>query len=370
MQRATLIAVIAGMSLSLSAGPGLAQPQTLAGTASGLAKGATNSKGDSPIGAQGAPVVEILAPSEASRPDFARDELGDEWDMHNSQDVDYKDHVKDSSFGPGGWYGEVTQGDVANIVLFAPGGPGNPGGVTSIDTSKYYYFSYDLYVPSDNPEDETNHRIIYLTQWSWFGLIPNTQNCSGSLTYPSYDTWHTYEYDMRSMFLGGSVCGSWNWSGHNVAALAVWPHEQWNTVNSGRGPAYFRYRDISLKGDNQADISYNIRWCVADDDGDVITTTLYYDTDTVWDSDEVMIASVVTQPVSPGPHRIYLPLILVRGSSDALACSTAGAKQERFTWATSSLPDGNTYFVWFEVTDGTTTIREISTATAPIFIDH
>jgi hypothetical protein len=370
MQPATLIAVITGMSLLLSASPGLAQPQTLSDTASGPFEAASNWGDSHNIGTQAAPVVEILAPSEARRPDFARDELGDEWDMHNSQDVDYMDHVKNSSFGPGGWYGEVTQGDVANIALFAPGGPGNPAGVTSIDTSKYYYFSYDLYVPSGNPGDATNHRVIYLTQWSWSGLIPGTQNCSGALTYPSYDTWHTYEYDMRSMPLDGSACGSWNWSGHNVAALAVWPHEQWNSVNSGRGPEFFQYRNISLKGDNQADISYNIRWCVADADGDVITTSLYYDTDTVWDSDEVMIASVVTQPVSPGPHKIYLPLIHGPSSSNDLACSTPGAKQERFTWATSGLPDGNTYFVWFEVTDGSTTIREVSTTTAPIFIDH
>jgi hypothetical protein len=368
LHRAALVAAMGAILLAVTVWPSLAYPDSGVDIMDQPERASVPS-GDGPIGAQAAPALEILAPSESSRPDFARDELGDEWDMQNSNDVDYMDHVNNSNFGPGGWYGEVTQGTVANIALFAPGGPGNPAGLNSIDTSKYYRFSYDLYVPGANPGDGTNHRIIYLTQWPF---QPSTQHCSGALTYPSYDSWHTYQYDLRSVPLDGSACGNWNWNGHNVAALLIWPHEQWNSPSSGRGPAFFRYRNISLTGDNQADASYDIRWCVADSDGDAVTTTLYYDTDTNWDNGKVEIASVVTQPTIAGPYKIYLPIIFGQGNGggSGLACSIAGGKLVTYTWNTSGLPDGGAYYIWFEATDGTTTVSDVSTSTAPIHIDH
>lgn len=371
-KRVILSIVGGGTLLAMSVGLGLAQPGTPASSVSKGPVGAAAPAGDGPIRAQAEPVLEILVPSEESRPDFARDELGDEWDMQNSNDVDYMDHVNNSSFSSSGWYGEVQQGAVANIALFAPGGPGNPAGLNSIDSSKYYYFSYDLYVPSGNPGEDTNHRIIYLTQWSWYGLIPGSQNCSGALPFDGFDGWHTYEYDLRSVLLDGSACGAWNWTGHNVAALLVWPHEQWDHTDSGRGPAYFRYRNISLKGDNRADTAYSIRWCVADGDDDVLTTTLYYDTDTNWaNGGRVKIASVVSQPVSsPGPFKVFLPIVMRQGGSSSSGCSLEGARQASYSWDTSELPDGNTYFIWFEVTDNSTTIRQVSPGTAPVTIDH
>ena len=362
----TLLVAVAG-SVLLAASSGLGQPQALASVGDNTYSGVTLPPNQGPIGVQATPGLEILAPSEASRPDFARDVLGDPWDMQNANDVDYMDHVNHSSFSAAGWYGEVDQGVVANIALFAPGGPGNPSGVSSIDGTKYYRFTYDLYVQRSSASDSTNHRIIYLTKWPFQS---GTQHCSTALPYLGYNAWYTYQYDLRNPPGGATGCGgAWNWTGSTLKALLVWPHEQWNTPGSGRGPQYFKYRNISLKGDNKASSSFPINWCVADGDGDDVTTSLYYDTDTTWGGG-VFLTSRVTQltPSSLGPRKIYLPIISSPGGgSSGLGCSLSGGKPETYSWATAGVANG-TYYVWFEVTDGHTTSRQVSAV--PVYVAH
>jgi hypothetical protein len=364
--RIVLVAV-AGSAL-LAASSGLNQPQALASAGDNTHRGPTLPPNQGPIGAQAAPGLEILAPSEASRPDFARDGLGNPWDMHDANDVDYMDHVNHSSFSAAGWYGEVEQGTVANIALFVPGGPGNPPGVSSIDGSKYYIFTYELYVERSNSSDSTNHRIIYLTKWPFQS---GTQHCSAALPYVGYNEWHTYTYDLRKPPGGGTDCGdTWNWTGSTLKALVVWPHEQWNSSSSGRGPRYFMYRNISLKGDNRASASFDVDWCVADSDGDDVTTSLYYDTDTTWGGATYLTSRVtqITPPAAPGPYRIYLPLVSAgSGEASSSACNLSGGEPETYTWDTSGVANG-TYYVWFEVTDGHTTSRQVSAV--PVYVAH
>lgn len=386
MQRAMLIAVMGGILLVMSAGPGLAQPETPVGTAGGLPEGAANSGSSKPIGAQAAPAVSIAAPS-AAIGDFGASQ-GNVWDMDETiiEDIVWTQPnasgqtISLSRPSPGIVRGDVPEGSDLAIAFYASSS-------TNLPSSDYHHLTYRLKIAAEG-SCVTNGRVIYTKSWpNWLGSQVYTH---GFLPHTSpmgcpFGQWCIYYMDLSSNSNDaiGPDTNTWfthppPWPSDGVKAFGMWAHERW--ANCGGGPDYFDLDYVYLTGDIVArakdGYSYNIKWKVSDPDGGTITSTLRYQ-----EAPELLLPSASpdcdgtnfetaawnyiyqkTTDVSPSPsysNKIYLPIIRGGESSGGI-----GPYNEAYDWSLSggSFQDGYAYYVCIRVDDGTSQRYAVSSA--------
>lgn len=311
-----------------------------------------------PLTINAPPIASIAAPSMTSGEDYATVVAGDAWDMSNSQDIAYTLEVENPYFSGGQFHGTATYPvppkphSDAQFYLNVP---------APIDSSKYKYLSLKMYV--EGQQDVANGWIARAIWWT-DGIEVDGSETKGFVL---FEDWQTYNVDLsRPDILESDPYPSqkgWYNPGQGIYSQA---HLRIDPLETS-SPTNFHVDYLLLTADDRADTSFNIRWSVTDADvEDYVTTTLYYDIDTLWNGNENFIAQVTpgSEPPSPpsGQYKVYLPLVM-KGYSDPPVQEQAYL----YSWDTSSVPAG-TYHIWAEVTDGYNTTRWVSET--PVVISH
>jgi hypothetical protein len=375
------------MLLSLSAGPGLAQPQTLAGTASGSPKGAAAPTGKDPISAQAAPSVSIAAPS-AAIGDFGASQ-DNVWDMDSIEtDIVWKQPnasgqtISLSQPSSGIVRGAVPEGNDLAIAFYTSSS-------TDLPSSDYHHLTYRLKIAAEGG-CQTNGRIIYAKVWpNWLGSQVFTHAYSPELEPMScpYGNFCVYYMDLSSNDNDGRspYYDTWfkdppPWPNDSVKAFGMWPHEQWYGSGCSGGPDYFYLDFVYLTGDIVArakdGYKYTIKWNVSDPDGGTITSTIRYQevpelllpsdkptcdsTNFMAEWANIAQTTTVLIPTPAYSNKIFLPIIM-RETSGGM-----GPYNATYDWYLSDsnpdFEDGMSYYVCIKVDDGTSQSYAVSSA--------
>jgi len=325
-----------------------------------LVDGSFNSAYSSgPLTINAPPIASIAAPSMSSGQDYATAVAGDAWDMSNSQDILYTLEIETPYFSGGQFHGTATYPvppkphSDAQFWLNLP---------TPIDSGRYKYLTLRMYV--EGQQDVANGWVARAIWWT-NGIEVDGSETKGFIL---FEGWQTYSVDLsRPDILEPSdpypSQKGWYNPGQGIYSQA---HLRIDPLETST-PTDFHVDYLLLATDDRADTSFNIRWGVTDPDlEDSATTTLYYDTDTLWNGNENFIAQVTpgAEPPSPlpGSYTVYLPLVM-KGYSDLPVPEQAYL----YHWDTSGVPTG-TYHIWAVVTDGYNTTSWVSET--PVVISH
>jgi hypothetical protein len=207
----------------------------------------------------------------------------------------------------------------------------------TIDTTKYRYFSYRYRIqqaPDQGPGSIS--RVRWQNQSLPYWPTGRTDDIS---KYHNY--WRTYKVDLKTVPLEVEG-GNWGDFPLNIMQLVIHEsHREWTS-----------YLDwVKLTTENTATGSYIVRWNLVGG-GDVLTTTLYWDSDTNWRNGLASGSTVVPRdgdgdPGQPHPHNVYLPALASGFDSDTnamfgYAISTTGLTSGQYYYVAIKLEDGYT----------------------------
>ncbi len=218
-----------------------------------------------------APVFDLTAPSPSSGEDWATAVLGDPWTMSSASEFERIMNVTNQSLGPG--YFQGTGPDVG-------GGHSDPelwftlnDAAHQIDTSRYHYVSYKLYIQA--PSQSQNGQYA---QWNLGPRVlwsqPN-QPLEQTKSYTAwYNRWLQVYDDLRTA--PREPGPGYGWTG-SAWSFRFDPHEEDGTFGSGVIPPFFRLGEFRLTADPTAQVAgtTQISWAPYKQNG---TVTLYYNT--------------------------------------------------------------------------------------------
>jgi len=298
-----------------------------------------------------APIVHFTQPSFNSGDDYATD-AENPWDMNDMADVD---RVANGSHTVDGGVLAVTvptsKSDV-QVYLNVP---------TAIDSGRYYYLTYQLWFDYPYTWDDVGQG----TRIFW-GQAPQTETQSGWIY--DYPGWHSYSIDLRSLPLNFGP----SWSEANWTVLRIDPIAN----NTGQNVTVY-LDDITLTGDEEADVATNVEWQLTDPDSLITTMALYYDDDqsgldgahivtlTLTSGKQTGLTMFTTEPLpslcatTELTETVYLPLVV---RNYVVRCTGAC-----YTWYTSDVPAG-AYYLYACIDDGHNRLCRYSER--PLRINH
>ena len=299
-----------------------------------------------PITVNGKPVFEFTAPSRTSGREYARDVRGDEWDMNESTDLDNLLLPDGTPTGANfrGFHGEsfsdgyfraetdfdATSGTVDTQVHFTTA-TANP-----INPREFRYFCYSMQV--DPLELVRNNDPVELNRAGWVARLVWQQEGIAS----SLGSTFAHELIEKSQtfpdFANGFVeyCVDL-WDPANKESGPAWLDTP--SVNTLRfdpleasDPTGFIIDHAGLYAENTTDSgnTYTVRWDVTDPDNDLMSVSLYYDT-----NDQDFNGTLIT----------------------TLNAQSSGSGS--FTWNADGLAEGE-YYLYAVVNDGLNTQRAYS----------
>lgn len=186
-----------------------------------------------------APVLDLTAPGPSTGEDFAETHLGYAWAMTSLSQVQQYYNLANISFHPG--YMQASGNDDPQLWFL------NADYAHAIDTSKYHYFSYSLYVArppvssgGQYPQWNAGERIIWTrdTSLHW-------QSTQVGIVW--YDRWLYNAQDLRVAPREPTPYNE-GWSG-SEAIFRFDPHEEDGPVGSGIFPPYVRMGQMRLTAD-------------------------------------------------------------------------------------------------------------------------
>lgn len=267
-----------------------------------------------------APVLDLIAPGPTSGEDYATTRLGTPWTGSRPSDLQYFVNIWSVAFTPS--YMQASgNGDPQLWYL-------NNDRARAIDTNRYHYISYNLYL--QRPAENVGGNYY---QWNggprviWSPGTPlNWQSTKVVIGW--YDRWNRVAFDLRTAPLEpGSTLG---WQG-TQAIFRFDPHEEAGEYGSSIFPPFFRLGQVRLTADPKVANGGTtlVSWVPLKTAGNV---TLSYS----------------TSPAGGGTAFATVPV------------STGG-----YVWAVNGLPSGN-YWITAVANDGVNTFRQVSKV--PIFV--
>ena len=345
-----------GSFLWWQAGLGIASPANVApGDYYVCAKSGGNVLGRSAgqVTVRPAPVFRITKPSYTSGPDYAT-EAGNPWDMSDGADA---------------WASNASSSvQNGNLVVNVPSNQGDPQvhfnlpGDTPIDSSRYYYLTYKLWVnyPYSYWVDGGQNTRVF---WGQGG------SSAQSLLIYDFPGWQAYSIDLRTLGLAPG------------AANPPWTTSPWTwfrldpVSNPGHINVTFYIDDVKLTGDERADTYAPLEWEVITSTVSPMTMTLYYDTDRsglngtpittlALDSSGALPLALSPAGEADAPlaatdsltYTVFLPTVLVNYCQGSC-----------YAWDTRAVPAG-TYYVYACVNDGYN--RPCRYSETPLMISH
>jgi hypothetical protein len=285
------------------------------------------------------PSVYITSPSMTSGDEYSRDVLENAWDMASNVDTPNLD----ATVWPATFRQYTNQSFAANsnstdggTVFQALADPPAPGATESdvqvhlniskakpIDTGRFRYLTYRIAVDeSQYPTltDKVSRGWVMRPVW-WNNTF--TDNHHRAKAHVLYEGWHEYGTDMADSSI--------------MEYGSAWTSE--NTINGFRvdpletDVATWFYLDyVRMYAENRASNgSYEIDYAVENEAGGNVSTSIYYDTDNSG-YDGNLITTISNQ----------------------------AAGSYSYTWDTSNLPTGNSYYIYIVTSNGTASNRAYS----------
>lgn len=214
--------------------------------------------------------------------------------------------------------------------------PGNPHGDNQLwlpinqskrpDTSHYRYFAYRMYVdPSQYADlaDRVNDGWVSRPVW-WNTDIMDNANAGDPSAAVTRTGWQNYFIDLATIPV---IQRGQPWT-----AKSSWKYMRFDPLENTKS-TWFWIDWIRLYAENRtSNNEYTISFNVSDADSASVNVSLYYDTDKSG-FDGTLITTM--NGLSPGNYS--------------------------YIWNTSGLPEGNSYYVYMVITDGTSTAKFYST---------
>jgi len=248
----------------------------------------TASSYSGPLIVNNAPVLTLTAPSPSSGEDFASTHLAQPWTLTNISQLQAWFNIANISFGPSYMQASATNGDPQLWPL-------NMDTAHAVDTSKYHYFSYNIYIPrpagafANGQYSQWNGgpRAI----WSQGNQPLNWQQTKVVIGW--YNRWLHVAQDLRNTqnLETGSTLG---WVG-TPAIFRFDPHESDN-LGTNILPPFFQAGQLRLTADPTVASggATTITWVPGKATGNV---TLYYNT-----SQAPGGTAIATVPLSSGGY--------------------------------------------------------------------
>lgn len=295
---------------------------------------------------QQAPTLRFVKPGYTSGEDYARSELGDPWDMSNSEDI-YS-------------YGDTTAPVFSDGVLSSTSMDTNPLNTCSgywenpyinllddnywdspfttdpaVDTSKYRYLTFRLKLGGT---PDVSYGWVARVIWSDFLF----QNCGVTDDIPLHAGWNEVSLDLWDSSIlepAEAACQSTWQASPERRQVRLDPLEVPEATT-------FYVDSIMLTANDTAPQSsvFGIQYDL--NKSDSVIATFYYDTDTSSDNGRTLANEYTPPAPTPptGPYFVYLPLVMNQ--------YTAGV--EVFQWDLTGVPAG-TYYISADVDDGYST---------------
>ena len=285
------------------------------------------------------PIAEVTSPSQTSGKEYAAEELGNAWDMDSSaadlanlDRANYPDVLRQfSSEG----FAPTPDAEDAGTIFQAQANPPLPGFTEgdnqvhlkipagkAIDAGKYRYLAYRIAADATNFPTVTDRvRDGWVTRFIWWNndVIADGGDPGGHVLYTG---WNTYVNDLWVQNLERGI----PWTSNSfIKNLRIDPLET-NIFT------WFYLDWVRLYAENRpSNDQFTISWNIEDTDNSSFTVQLFYDTDNQnFDGTPITTLSNVS----------------------------AGANS--YVWNTSGLPDGQKYWVYLVVNDGTNTAKYYS----------
>ncbi|MCC6932776.1 MAG: VCBS repeat-containing protein [Deltaproteobacteria bacterium] len=287
------------------------------------------------------PMGYFVSPTTTSGEDYARSIVGDAWDMSNAEDLSnvyynypypmkqfYWENFTNGKFNAVSdpYFNGSSMTD-AQLHLHM--------GSTPIDTRKYRYLSYRMYIDKSRFADISDMvgngfitRPVFWTQGIFVdGVTPPAHIV--------YEGWHTYVYDMKGTNAGRGLLFE---GGHSYSESNSLSYMRIDPMETSI-PTAFSFDWIKFTADNVAKDGYfNIIWSTSDSDNSRFTVSVYRDTDKK-DFNGRLIATL-----SDVPSGVY-----------------------SYSWNTKRLTNG-TYYIYLKISDGTSTYKVY--APAPVLVGN
>ena len=255
-----------------------------------------------PFVVNGPPQGKITAPSYTSGEEWATSVRGDAWDMSNKRDVAGTVNLSSAVFQGGSFVG-VNLPDPTFPWIGAAFRVAVP---TDIDTTKYRYLTYRMWMAGEGRLDGTGG----VARWVFF-----TENDLWSTTDPVrvYKGWRTVSMDMPTTGLVKAKAGVWGDA--PVMKLRLDPHE-------APFPRKFKVDWVKLNAMDVAQGVYTIKYTAADAEGDTIGMEFFHGTDRDYTSRSQITCRTAppnkcrwnTRTVTNGEHYVYMKLTDPQGN--------------------------------------------------------
>jgi hypothetical protein len=202
-----------------------------------------------PLTINNAPVLNITAPSPSSGEDYATTNLGYSWNLTTMTSlqpvIQLAGGLFSYSFQPG-------------FLLATAGGDPNLNflyndGVHSIDTHRYHYFSYNLYLGAPNPDQAPGGQYSQWNAgprllWALDPRVPSSYKATETQI-QWYNRWQQVALDLNTYPTDPNYSGpSWAAAGH-VSVFRFDPQEEDRAAGSQIYPAFFQLNGVRLTAD-------------------------------------------------------------------------------------------------------------------------
>jgi hypothetical protein len=334
-----------------------------------------------PVTVQVAPEVVINSPSPMSGSDYARDVVGNPWDM--CDDADVQRQFPNINGDPGDGLRNVSYDLSGTCIFNAQVEPPRPGGFTSddqvwmnvdqskpIDTTKYRYMSIRLMIdPPTNPDLNYISWLVGNTGPGWVTRIiwwNNNIATDGTVAEAGveYEGWHTGWVDLNRAHPESDTSvdnivdrtdlypANLGWSEISTA-----PHLRWRIiettaggVNSGADVFHIDWVKLTAMDTAQAGQVFAVHYGITATNGN--TPIVYYTTSLSAPTQHTANAASSVAPV-PLANVVYVPSLLRSFNPVDVA-----APDSVFLWDMTGVTAG-TYYVCLLVTDaaGNSTTR-------------
>lgn len=276
-----------------------------------------------------APNLQFNSPSQITGEDYSTTVVDDPWDMTSATDVANLDtntwpdqwrQFSSPTFTQEGTFSAIADvplaGNTETDAQIHLNVPSNK----PIDTSRYRYLTYRMWIDGTNfptmPDKVSGGWVARPVFWN-SDVILDAGRASAHVV---YEGWHTYTIDLWNSSLV-ELGKSWQTFGF-IRHLRIDPLET-------AIPTEFQLDWATLTAPNHtSDGTYDISYTLSDSDDSTFTVSLYYDTNATGFNGTLI---------------------------ETLNGVTAGS--HTYTWDTSGLTEGNSYYVYAVVSDGVNTSK-------------